>query len=127
MDPNSLNQLWSKWTFDVREMGRRVPRADVELNAARWMRQGFGSVAAMRLVRRPRGWRIEVIVEGKPAHDPRYVAHVEREFCGRFVAGGWGPLAALGAVKARVIAGSKQDGTPREQWVGIPTIIETVG
>lgn len=121
MDPNTQHQLWSAWTFTVREAGRQVPRADVELNAARWLRKGFGSVGECRVVRTIEGWRIEARVEGVPAHDPGYVASVEREFRARFVAQGWGVLAS-GDVKVRILAGDVQDGRPRSQLVMLPRL-----
>lgn len=123
MNPNGQNQLWSRWTFVVRECGKHVPRKDVEYNVAKWLRIGFGSVGSVRVRRRGLEWVIDFIAEGKPAHDPQYVAHVRREFEQRFVANGWG-MGALGTVSARVIAGSLQDGRPSEQWVGIPAIVE---
>jgi hypothetical protein len=121
MDPNSANQMWSAWTFTVREAGRTAPRADVELNAARWLRRGFGSVGEARVTRTIEGWRIEARVEGVPAHDPAYVASVKREFRERFCAQGWGPL-AWGDVRVRILAGDQQDGRPRDQWIGLPTV-----
>lgn len=121
MDPNSQHQLWSYWTFTVREAGRTAPRADVELNAARWLRGGFGSVGEVKVTRAIEGWRIEARVEGVPAHDPGYVASVRQQFQERFVAQGWGPL-ATSTVRARVLAGDVQDGNPRAQLVMLPTI-----
>ena len=123
MNPNGQNQLWSKWIFDIRELSKRMPRADVELNAARWLRQGFGSAGAMRLLHKRHGWRIEAVVEGKPAHDPGYVMSVQLQFR-EFVEKGWGRLGALGSVRVKVIAGSKQDGKPSEQWIEMPSVIE---
>lgn len=125
MNPNGQNQWWSKWTFLIHEAGRHPPRRDVELNAARWMRAAFGSVGTVRVQRvlTPRvGWRVEVIVEGKPAHDLAYVEAMRLEFQRTFVERGWGPLGAWSEVSARLIAGSRQDGTPSEQWVSIPTL-----
>jgi len=120
-NPNGQNQRWSKWLFTIYETGRSVPRKDVEYNVARWLRAGFGSVGTVRLRRTATGWEIKAIVEGAPAHDPGYVAQVRREFHTRFIEKGWGPL-AFGEVSATVLAGSKQDGKPAEQWVSIPTI-----
>jgi hypothetical protein len=121
MDPNSANQLWSRWTFTVREAGRRVPRADVEYNAAKWLRAGFGSAGQVRVRRTVDGWAIDAMVEGVPAHEPGYVAHVTRQFRERFVAQGWGVLAS-GDVAARVLAGDVQDGKPRAQLVMLPAL-----
>jgi hypothetical protein len=122
MDPNSQNQLWSRWTFTVLELGRHVPQPDVELNVARWLRQGFGSVGTVRVQATARGYRIEVLVEGRPAHDQAFVALVREQFRRHFVEKGWGPVGAVGFVSARVVAGDKQDGRPRDQLVILPSI-----
>lgn len=136
MNPNSANQLWSRWTFEIDELGRHVPRADVELNALRWLRKGFGSAGRARLTEIqtypfPRGrrmgttWRIDVLIEGKPAHDPAFVQSVATQFGRDFVSKGWGPL-AQSRVTAEVLAGSKQDGKPPAQMIELPTIPLTV-
>lgn len=120
-NPNSQNQLWSRWTFRIRESGRHVPFEDVQHNAAQWLRAGFGSVGTARVRAAVRGWQIDLLVEGKPAHDPKFVADVQRQFQRNFVAKGWGPL-AIGTVRVEVLAGSKQDGRPAAQLVVIPRI-----
>lgn len=121
MDPNSQNQMWSRWVFIVHAIGRKVSYEDVKTNAARWIRLGFGSTGVCRVSRTPDGWKIEAKVEGVPAHDPKYVEHVKLEFNRNFVAKGWGPV-AWGTVHSRVLAGSLQDGKSAPQWVEIPTI-----
>ncbi len=121
MDPNSQNQLWSRWTFEVFECGRRVPAKDVEYNVARWLAKGFGSAVRVRVLSKSFGWRIRVDVEGKPAHDPDYVERVRQQFAEHFVRKGWGPL-AWSQVFVRILAGSEQEGRPAKQWVEIPTI-----
>lgn len=121
MDPNSQNQLWSRWTFDIHEGGRRVPSKDVEYNIARWLTAGFGSVGRVRVLSKRFGWRVQVDVEGKPAHDPAYVERVRQQFAEHFVGKGWGSV-AWSRVSVRVLAGSEQDGQPSKQWVEMPTI-----
>jgi len=122
MNPNSANQLWCRWTFEIDELGRRVPRAELELNALRWLRAGFGTAGRARLLRRPgRGWRIVALIEGKPAHDLAFVESVRIQFARDFVAKGWGPL-AVSRVTAEVLAGDKQDGRPAAQLVELPSI-----
>lgn len=120
-DPNSQNQLWSKWLFQVIETGRQVPKADVQYNAARWLRMGFGSVGRVRVYGVPRGWRIEALVEGAPAHDPGYRENVRLEFI-RFVEQGWGMWALPKMWEPKIMAGSKQDGRPREQMIEVPSL-----
>jgi hypothetical protein len=122
MDPNSRGQLWSRWTFRV--FGQRHTLAEIELNFAKWARKGFGSVGRVRV--RERIGRLgsvyimEAEIEGRPAHDPGYVAAVERGFSD-FVRKGFGDL-AVGSVKVKILAGDVQDGRPREQLVVMPTI-----
>jgi hypothetical protein len=115
-DPNSAHQLWSKWTFHVREFGRRVPRQDVEVNARNWLRAGFGSAGRVRVLGNPYGWEIECLIEGPPAHDKTFVASVTRDFQQRFVAQGWGPL-SVGVVEVKIMAGDEQEGKPRKQMI----------
>ncbi len=122
-NPNGQNQLWSRWTFTIRELGRLVLRQDVEYNAARYVRKLFGTAGAI-CVRRGKGhgrWVIEATVEGVAAHDPMLVDHVRLAFQRDFVAKGWGPM-SVGTVEARVLAGSLQNGKPAEQLVSIPHI-----
>lgn len=122
MDPNSAHQLWSQWIFTIREAGRRSPSYDeVQYNAARWLRAGFGAAGEARVIRTIFGWRIEALVEGVPAHDPAYVASVKQSFQHKFVEKGWGPLAS-GTVTVKVLAGDVQDGKPRSQLVVLPPL-----
>jgi hypothetical protein len=121
VDPNSQNQLWSKWQFEVYELSRHVSRDAIEYNVAKWLRLGFGSVGTVKISRTAHGWRFALIVEGRPAHDPDFVQSVRVAF-NDFVEKGWGRVGAFGSVTAEVIAGSKQDGAPASQWVGIPMI-----
>ena len=122
VEPNSSHQLWSRWRFCV--YGKPVPLAEVELNVARWLRKGFGSVGRARVRERViAGLPVVVIeaeVEGAPAHDPGYVESVRMAFAG-FVRQGWG-VTGLSTTKATVLAGDVQDGRPRSQLVVMPGI-----
>jgi hypothetical protein len=122
MDPNSANQIWSEWTFVVREAGKHPPFADVKKNVAVWLRKGFGSAGQAKVEELAQGWRIVARVEGAPAQDPGYVAQVRRGFR-RFVEQGWGPL-AVESVDAKILAGNKGDGAPADQLVVMPHIIQ---
>ena len=126
MDPNSCHQLWSQWIFTIREI-RHVPRKDVECNVARWLSQGFGHAGAYKVKRQARGWEIRAVIEGKPAHDPAYVASVRRAFRDHFVARGWGQLGAVGEVSVRILAGDRQDGRPPAQWISITQPARLIG
>lgn len=118
--PNTRSQEWSYWCFEIQETGRRQSQHDVELNAARWLRQGFGTVGEGRVTPTIDGWRIEARVDGESAADPTYIQAVKRGF-ERFVRQGWG-LGALGKLKdVRVLAGDVAFG-PRSQMLVIPTI-----
>lgn len=121
-NPNGQNQRWSRWIFDVYEVGRQVPKKDVEYNAARWIRLGFGSAGRIRVRLRPTGWRIDCLIEGPPAHDPAYLLSVRQQFQVDFVAKGWGGL-SWGTASARVVAGSLQDGTPPKQLIEMPSLL----
>lgn len=119
MNPNSANQLWSRWDFGIEEAGRHVSRKDVEYNAAKWIKAGFGTAGQVRVMQTIRGWNIEALIEGRPAHDPSYVESVRRQFQQRFVEHGWGPF-ARSTVKVKVLAGDVQDGKPSSQLVMVP-------
>ena len=130
MDPNTQHQRWSEWVFEIHEHGRYVSRLDVEQNIAKWFRMGFGTVGQFKVQRArgaPRviGWTIRLQIEGVDAHDPAYVASVRQQFRQRFVAQGWGPL-ACGFVRATLLAGDRQDGTPRAQLIVMPSIMPRV-
>lgn len=106
--------------------GKPVRLSEVELNAARWLRKGFGSVGQARVTEQVRNgsavYVIEAEVEGVPAHDPGYVRSVRRGF-ERFVKEGWGPL-GVGTLKVEVLAGDKQNGKARAQLIVMPRRIE---
>ena len=121
MDPNSHHQLWSRWEFTIIESGKHPPLAEVKNAAARWFRTGFGTAGRFRIEERVRTWVITLEVEGAPAHDPDYVAAVSLQFQRDFVEKGWGQL-AVGVVEAKVIAGDRQNGKPRDQLVVMPRI-----
>lgn len=120
-DPNSQHQIWSSWTFSVYECGRYIPKPEVELNIARWLAKGFGRAGRVKVFRLVTGWRVQVLIEGPPAHDPEYVKSVRRQFAS-FVTKGWG-LGAWGDVSVRVMAGDVQDGRPRAQLIEMPHLI----
>jgi hypothetical protein len=115
-NPNGAKQLWSRWEFEIREAGKRPALADVELNVTRWLRAGFGSAGRARVVRTVLGWRIDLIIEGPPAHDPGYVTSVRRDFQRTFVEKGFGQF-ATSDVRVNVLAGDIEDGKPRAQMV----------
>lgn len=120
-NPNGAKQLWSKWTFHVREYGRHMPKASVEWNVGKWLIKGFGSAGRVRVRQDPRGWDIECLIEGPPAHDPAFVSRVAMQFQRDFVDKGWGPM-SVGTVEVKVMAGDMEDGKPRRQMIELPAI-----
>ena len=126
MNPNSQNQRWSKWVFFV-EPGRIFRRAwtDVESNCARFGRKAFGSASQMRVrhqqrIGRSSGYLIEVLTEGSPVHDPQFQNYM-RENWQRFFQQGFGPNTRM-RMTAKLMAGSRQDGTPRAQMLIMPAM-----
>lgn len=117
MNPNSANQRWSKWTFTVHSGGTRRPTLlDVQANCARFGRKAFGSASQMRV----QVWNdgrvtIEVMTEGAPVHDPAFVDYMKRAWA-RFAVNGWGAGTTL-QLETKLLAGSRQDGTPSDQLV----------
>ncbi len=123
VSPNTRSQEWSYWRFEIQEAGRRQGRRDVEHNAARWLRQGFGTVGEARITPTLDGWRIEARVDGESAADMVYVASVRQGFK-RFVRQGWG-IGAVGRLsEVRVLAGDVPFG-PRSQMIVMPSIRPT--
>ena len=125
MNPNSGNQLWSHWTFNVFP-GRLLRRtfADVKANVARFGRKGFGSATECRIKEGlsygVHYYLVEFRTEGKPAHDPQYVKYMGESF-EKFFAVAFGPGTET-HLDVKVEAGSKQDGKPASQLIILPTI-----
>src|SRR5687767_9700583 len=91
--------------------------AEVKLNATRFAKRGFHSATSMRvterLVQGRRAFVIEVLTEGHDVHDPAYRDYVKREWT-VFAEKGFGPGTTL-TMDAKLMAGSRQDGTPADQ------------
>lgn len=122
MDPNSAHQLWSRWTWTVRP-GRRVavPFEPIKATMARFARQRFGSAGQMRIVEQLDRYIVEVRIEGKPAHDPDYVRH-ERVRWHMFFLELFGIRTEVELAGPKIEAGSRQDGTPPDQLIILPSI-----
>jgi hypothetical protein len=119
MNPNSQHQLWSHWTFRV--WGKYIPLDEIELNAANWLREGFGSVGQARVYEQASNGSmcvvIEANVEGVPANEPGYVESVRQGFR-VFVHRGWGPTVLCG-MDVEVLAGDPGTGKSPSQLVVI--------
>jgi hypothetical protein len=121
MDPNSQNQLWSKWVIEVIAGSIRRPTfLQVKESAATFARLEVGSAAAMfveefRVDGKPK-YVIQLRVEGKPVHDPSYRAHMLSIWT-TWAERGFGPDTRCRIVEAKLEAGSRQDGSPRDQLI----------
>jgi hypothetical protein len=119
MNPNSTNQIWSKWTFTVHPQ-KLVDFATVKQNCARFGRQAFGSVSQMRITQNLQDWVIEIRTEGVPVHEPAFVTYMYENWC-KFFYNGFGVLSTV-ACSSKLEAGSRQDGTPADQLIIVPPI-----
>lgn len=120
-DPNSQNQLWSKWTFKIFDGGKILPEQEVFKNLHAWLIKGFGTAGRFKLERDLWGWKAVVEIEGPPANDKEYIRHVKTQFQKNFVEQGWGNF-AVGTVAVKILSGDKQDGTDRSQLIVLPSI-----
>ena len=122
MNPNSRNQLWSKWTVTITPSGVKRPGfSTIRENAARFARKGFGSAAQMRVTVFPDRVVLEVRAEGHPAHDPRYVDYMTRAWT-RWAVAGFG-VGTLTTLTAKHEAGSRDDGRPAAQLIIAPPVV----
>jgi len=122
MNPNSQNQLWSKWVwFVVPGTIKQRPFSNVRDNLARFGQKAFGSSSQMRIRQTGRGYIVEVLTEGHPVHDPQYVAWMRSNW-ERFFVSGFG-MGTTVKMTAKLMAGSRQDGTPPDQLLIIPKLI----
>lgn len=125
MNPNSGNQMWSLWEYRVYPTALRRPDyPTVKANCARFGRLVFGSASQMRLRCATDGvgrlyWEVAVLSEGHPVHDPQYVTWVHDQWRS-FFHSGFGACEVQ--VHARLEAGDRQDGTPPDQMIILPTL-----
>ena len=122
MNPNSRNQVWSKWEWTIRP-GRRLalPFEPVKLAIANFAGRHFGKASQMRITEKLDHYRIELLTEGKPVHDPDFVTWTAGVFENFFtVQFGVGTVTQLAPPK--LMAGSRQDGSPHDQLIILPTL-----
>lgn len=98
--------------------------AEVRENAARFARKCFGSASRMKIEQNSRGYLVQVLSEGHPIHDPDYVNYI-RELFERFFTNGFG-VGTQVKMNAKLMAGSRQDGTPSEQLLILPPVSMSV-
>lgn len=123
MDPNSQHQRWSKWWFVVHPGGSKWPTFPmVREAAATYARLHFGMTTAMEVREEfnfhtnKTEWHIKVRSEGHPVHDPDFVEAMTRLW-ERWVERGFGPGSRLEVREAKLEAGDRQDGSPRDQLI----------
>jgi hypothetical protein len=121
MEVNSANQTWSKWVWIVKPaVTFRPSRNEVVNKFATVGKKWFGSATEMRLRQKNKHYIIEYLTEGHPVNDPTYVEFTRKSWQELFE-----KLFGIGTVSkltARIMAGSKQDGSPAEQMIILPTI-----
>ena len=125
MQVNSANQLWSRWVFGVQADPDKLPTIrECMPNFRRWVAKGFKSRSGRCRIIKPSvlDYEFEVQIEGPPAHDPEYRGHVKRQFIEHFMFAGFGHSSRLVRYDVDVMAGDKQDGTPAEQMIVMPSI-----
>lgn len=126
MDPNSANQVWSKWVWIVKPQRFVHSFAVVQQEIARFTRKGFGSGSQMRITdywdpeEQARLYKIELETEGKPAHDPAFVEYMRASY-EKFFRNGFGQQTTV-RLQVKLLAGSRQDGSPRDQWIALPAV-----
>jgi hypothetical protein len=122
VDPNTTHQRWSHWTFRITSPSplRRPTVEEVRVNALKFARVCFkSSVGQVRVRKRGAAYRVDVRIEGPPVHDFAYRLAVERTWNERFVLAGFGPAATC-RVSARLIAGSREDGSTPDHLIVAP-------
>lgn len=121
MNPNSAHQIWSKWTFHVTP-GRKIrtTRAELEANCGRFGRKAFGSASQMRITTKKGVLIVDVRTEGHPVHEPPYVEWMRQQWA-RFFLNGFGAGTTV-TLDTKLEAGSRQDGTPADQLIILPSI-----
>jgi hypothetical protein len=121
MNPNSQNQMWSKWTFTVTQSKpTQVPFEVAKANLAKFGRRKFGSASQMHITQEGLHWTVEVRTEGHPVHDPEFVSHMEQDWRA-FLWLGFGLQSDI-TCSVKLEAGSRQDGTPADQLIILPPI-----
>ena len=121
MNPNSQNQTWSSWVWFV-VPGRTIERPFIVVCDActKFVRKAFGSGTQINIVQTRRGYIIKVLTEGHPVHDQNYLEHMKMNW-EKFLTNGFG-LGTKIKMSAKLMAGSRQDGTPPDQMIILPQI-----
>jgi hypothetical protein len=124
MNPNSQNQVWGRWEFAFFP-GRKATHPDFKVvkdAAAIKGRQVFGQAAAMHVDfkydtgQKASFWEIGIRAEGTPVHDPDFVTFVTNQWEAWGLVS-FGPGTRMEVREAKLEAGDRQDGTPRDQMI----------
>lgn len=122
-DPNSQNQLWSKWTIVVRPHLPLAPTfATVKGNVARFVRKGFGTGGMMRIRQFPKAWVVEVLVDAQRHPDDKKTFEYFGRSFDEFFKNGFGPNTQV-TTKARLMAGQRLDGKAPDQMLILPRLV----
>ncbi len=93
---------------------------DVVQNCQRLGHRYFGSTSTMQVKYSGFTYKIEIISEGHPATDTAYV-NCTRELWSKLFISGFGSDAEV-QLEAKLLSGSRQNGTPSDQWIAIPQV-----
>lgn len=130
MNPNSQNQTWSKWTFDVVSGTRNPSFTMMKEMAARFARIVFHSATNMNVKEVTlvdpngvpvRGWRIEILSEGHPVQEPDFREKMIRTWKEKFFAPGLGPGTTVRS-EVKLMAGENPLGQPDDQMIILPPL-----
>ena len=117
MNPNSQNQVWSKWVWFVKPgVIKNRPFIEVQYNLAKFGRMTFGSPSVLKITQTRKGYIIEVITEGHPVQDPNYVEYMREIWEKDCLVKGFGTGTQI-KMTAKLMAGSRQDGKPPDQML----------
>ena len=136
MNPNGQNQLWSKWTTKIQFRGKGFSMATTKdvlvSNYRKFARKLFGSSAGafeFKTVRENGGQYLVFVLRIEDLditpQDPAYVSWIseQSEF---FFKHAFGPGVVV-TVTGEIMAGSRQDGSPSDQWIILPSIRDLMG
>ena len=126
MNPNSTNQWWSYWKFTVTPpVWRQLDFENVRSIYARFGRTTFGSATQMKVTEHMWEWVIEVRTEGHPVHDPNFAKNITAQW-EAFFRHNFGKGVKV-VTETKLQAGSRQDGTPAEQLIMLPSVAAVGG
>jgi hypothetical protein len=119
MDPNSANQWWSKWTFNIYPTSMNRPLSQIKEKFYKFARKGFGTTAEVRVAQYPSTYRVDIIAEGHPCTDMEYVEWMLNQWR-KLCKNGFGESTKVD-VRTKFLAGSRSDG-PAEQLIILPLL-----